>query len=202
VGGDPDVDIDRIKSVRKILSPAHTLIADANTGWLPHQAQRVVRAVSDVDVYIEQPCATLEQCISVRQHSNHPFILDENIDSLHSLLQASKERAMDCVNIKISKFGGLTYAKQARDLAASLGLAMILEDTWGGDIITAAIAHLAQSTPAECLLAATDFNSYVTKSIAEGAPKRKDGKMSASNAPGLGIFPKFDILGVPILHIK
>jgi hypothetical protein len=37
-------------------------------------------------------------------------------------------------------------------------------------------------------LSATDFNSYGTVSIAEGAPKRVNGKMSASsNAPGLGI---------------
>ncbi len=46
---------------------------------------------------------------------------------------------MDVVNIKISKFGGLTKARQARDLCVSLGIAMTIEDSWGGDITTAAI---------------------------------------------------------------
>jgi len=144
VGGNPDEDITRIKAVRRVLDPTDILVADANTGWLPHQAQRVIRGVSDVDVYIEQPCLTLHECLHVRQNSQHPFILDEIIDSVHALLEANRERAMDCINIKISKFGGLTYAKQARDLAVSLGLSMIIEDSWGGDIVTAAIAHLAQ----------------------------------------------------------
>ena len=39
---------------------------------------------------------------------------------------------------------------------------MTIEDSWGGDITTAAIAHLAHSTPPEFLFTATDFNSYVT----------------------------------------
>ena len=47
---------------------------------------------------------------------------------------------------------------------------MTLEDSWGGDIVTAAIAHLAHSTPPEFQFTATDFNSYVTVSIADGAP--------------------------------
>jgi len=198
VGGNPDVDIERIKAVRSVLDPKDTLVADANTGWLPHQAQRVVRAVSNVDVYIEQPCLSLHECLHVRQNSTHPFILDEIIDSVHALLEANRERAMDCINIKISKFGGLTYAKQARDLAVSLGLSMIIEDSWGGDIITAAIAHLAQSTPAANLFAATDFNSYVTNSIAEGAPKRVNGKMRAPPQPGLGIKPRANVIGNPL----
>jgi len=196
------VDIERIRAVRKILDPSDTLVADANTGWLPHQAIRVARAVVGLDVYLEQPCTTLEQCLQVRANTTHPIILDEIIDNVHSLLQANRERAMDCINIKISKFGGLTYAKQGRDLAVSLGLAMIIEDSWGGDIITAAIAHLAQSTPPELIFAATDFNSYVTKSIADGAPQRVNGRMSASKQPGLGIFPKMDVLGDPVVVVK
>ena len=108
---------------------------------------------------------------------------------------------MDAVNIKISKFGGLTRAKEARDLCVSLGIAMTIEDAWGGDIITAAIAHLAHSTPTELLFTATDFNSYVTVSTAEGAPQRQNGRMAASEAPGLGIEPKFDVLGDAVFEI-
>ena len=61
VGGDPDVDIERIRAVAAELQPGDRLIADANTGWLMHEAMRVVRAVRDVDVYIEQPCLTLRR---------------------------------------------------------------------------------------------------------------------------------------------
>ena len=198
VGGRADDDIERIRAVREILQPGDKLIADANTGWLMHEAMRVVNAVKDVDVYIEQPCATYQQCLSIRQNTTLPFVLDEVIDSVDAILKGVADRAMDVVNIKISKFGGLTKARQARDLCVSLGIAMTLEDSWGGDIITAAISHLAHSTPTEYLFTSTDFNSYVTQSIADGAPQRVNGRMAASTEPGLGISPQFDVLGDPV----
>jgi L-alanine-DL-glutamate epimerase-like enolase superfamily enzyme len=201
VGGDPQEDIERIRASAKALQPGDRLIADANTGWLMHDALRVVRAVRDVDVYIEQPCSTYEQCLTIRRHCDHPFVLDESIDALDVLLRGHADRAMDVVNIKISKFGGLTRARQARDLCVALGLAMTIEDSWGSDVVTAAIAHLAHSTPPEFLFTTTDFNSYVTVSTADGAPRRVNGRMSAGTQPGLGITPRMEVLGAPVVEI-
>lgn len=201
VGGDPDVDIARIHATAEQLEPGDVLIADANTGWLPHQAMRVVQAVRNLDVYIEQPCLSYEECLSVRRHCERPFVLDESMDGIEMLLRGRADRAMDVVNLKISKLGGLTKARQARDLCVSMGIAMTIEDSWGGDIVTAAIAHLAQSTPEAFRFTTTDFNSYVTRRIAEGAPQRVDGRMAASAAPGLGIEPLPDVLGDPVLDV-
>ena len=202
VGGDPETDIERIRAVSAELQRGDVLIADANTGWLMHQAARVVRAVKDIDVYVEQPCETFEECYSIRKMTDHPFVLDESIDGLPILLRANSLQAMDVVNIKISKFGGLTKARQARDLCVSLGIAMTIEDSWGGDIITAAIAHLAHSTPTELLFSSTDFNSYVTISNANDAPQRNNGRLAASTAPGLGITPKMDVLGQAVFEVN
>ena len=201
VGADPQLDIERIRMVSGLLEPSDKLIADANTGWLMHEAARVARAVDDVDVYIEQPCLTYEECLSIRQRTSHPFILDEVVNDIDMLLRGHADRAMDVVNIKISKFGGLTKARLARDLCVSMGVAMTIEDSWGGDITTAAIAHLAHSTPTEFLFTATDFNSYVTVSTAEGAPQRDYGRMSASSAPGLGVNPRRDIIGARLVDV-
>ena len=198
VGGNPDDDVARIRAVREVLEPGDILIADANTGWCMHEAMRVVNAVKDVDVYIEQPCSTYRECLSVRRNTSLPIVLDEVIDSTAAILQGAADGAMDVVNIKISKLGGLTKAKQARDLCVSLGIAMTLEDSWGGDIVTAAIAHLAQGTPPELQFTSTDFNSYVTTTIADGAPQRKNGQMSASREPGLGTQPRIHMLGEPV----
>lgn len=202
VGGDPDVDIARIHAVAARLESGDRLIADANTGWTQHEAMRVIKGVRDLDVYIEQPCLTYEECLSVRRHTDHPFVLDENIDGLDVLLRARADQAMDAVNLKIAKLGGLTRTAQARDLCVSMGIAMTIEDSWGGDIATAAIAHLAHSTPTELLFTTTDFNSYVTVSTADGAPKRANGRMAASTAPGLGVRPKADVLGPPVVVIE
>ena len=202
VGAEPETDIDRIRTVAALMQRGDVLIADANTGWLKHQAMRVVRAVQDVDVYIEQPCLTYEECLSVRRHTDHPFVMDECIDGISMLNRGYADNAMDVVNIKISKFGGLTYARLARDLCVSLGLAVTIEDSWGGDITTAAIAHLAHSTPPEFLFTATDFNSYVTVSTAEGAPQRNGGRLASSLAPGLGTQPRMEVLGEAVIDLS
>jgi L-alanine-DL-glutamate epimerase-like enolase superfamily enzyme len=202
VGQEVETDVERIRAVRKSLDETDVLVADANGGWTPHQAARVVNDVSSVDVYIEQPCSTYEECLSVRRRTLRPFILDEVIDSIAILIRGISDRAMDVVNLKISRVGGLTRARQFRDLCVSTGVALTIEDSWGGDIVTAAIAHLAHSTPPQYLFSTTDFNSYVTMSFAENAPKRQGGRMSAPTLPGLGVKPKIDVLGEPVLVIK
>lgn len=201
VGGDPDTDIERIHAVSALMEKGDVLVADANTGWLMKDAARVVRGVRDLDVFIEQPCETYEECLSIRRRTDHPFVLDESIYNIPELIRAVNDQAMDVINIKISKLGGITKAREVRDICVAMGIAMTVEDTWGGDIITAAISHLAHSTPTELLFTATDFNSYVTVSTADGAPKRTNGRMAASHDPGLGVRPRMDVLGAALFKI-
>jgi len=198
VGGAPDDDIERIRAARTLLDGGEILIADANTGWLMYEAGRVVDAVADLDIFIEQPCRTYEECLTIGRRTARPFVLDENIDGLPALLRAHADGAMDAINLKISKVGGLTKARQIRDLCAELGIAMTIEDSWGGDIITSAIAHLAHSAPERMRLSSTDFNSYVSVSTAAGAPQRDHGAMRAGTEPGLGVAPHADVLGEPV----
>jgi L-alanine-DL-glutamate epimerase-like enolase superfamily enzyme len=198
VGGNPAEDIDRIHAAADLLTGGEVLVADANTGWRVDDAVRVANAVRDRDVYIEQPCRSYEHCLAVRQRTSLPFILDENITGVEALLRGHHDGAMDVINLKISKVGGLTRARQLRDLCVTLNLPMTIEDSWGGDIITAAIAHLAHSTPQSLRFSATDFNSYVTVHNASGAPRRHAGRMRASDEPGLGIEPAWDVLGKPV----
>ncbi len=202
VGSDVATDIRRIRAASEVVGEDNRLIADANTGWLMHDAMRVVRAVGDLDVYIEQPCASYEECLSIRRRTDHPFVLDESIDSIRALLRANSDRAMDVINLKISKLGGLTKARQMRDLCLTLGIGMTIEDTWGGDFTTAAIAHLAHSTPPRALFTSTDFNSYVTVHTARNPPLRQLGRLAAPSAPGLGLQPDAEVLGEPVLVVE
>jgi len=48
------------------------------------------------------------------------------------------------------------------------------------------------------LFTGTNFNRYVTRSIADGAPQQTNGWLSAPLRPGLGITPKLDVLGEPV----
>lgn len=202
VGGTVADDIARIRACAAVLEPGDILVADANTGWTMHEAARVCDAVREIDVYIEQPCASYEACLTIRRRTAKPFVLDENMDGLEMVVRGLADGAMDVINLKIGKVGGLTRARQIRDFCVAMGVAMTIEDSWGGDIVTAAIAHLAHSTPPEFLFSSTDFNSYVTVSIADGAPQRTNGRLAASTQPGLGVRPKMDVLGKPVVVVE
>lgn len=200
VGGDADTDIERIRLCAAELRSGDILVADANTGWTMHEAARVVNAVRDIDVYIEQPCPEYDECLVTRRRTPLPFVLDESVTGVDMLRRALADGAMDVINLKVSKVGGLTRARQIRDLCLTAGVPMTIEDTWGGDIVTATIAHLAQSTPSAFTFSATDFNSYGTVVMAPDAPRRVMGAMQASTAPGLGVTPDSKVLGSPVLE--
>ena len=86
-----------------VLQPGDKVVADANTGWLKHEAMRVVGAVKDVDVYIEQP-AFATRIVCPCASTDLPFVMDESIDGIPEILQGEQDLAAGVVNIKISKF--------------------------------------------------------------------------------------------------
>jgi cis-L-3-hydroxyproline dehydratase len=202
VGGSPDEDIERIKSALKVVSPGDVLVADANRGWLAAEALRVVKALAGESLYVEQPCKTLEECLVIRNHTDLPMVLDEVITGADSFLRAWKHQAMDIINLKVSRVGGLTKAKLLRDMCQTLGIRMTIEDCWGGDITTATVAHLAGSTMSEYLFTSTDFNSYVDIHVAPDTPNRQEGRLAVPTGAGLGITVDESVLGKAVLSIK
>ena len=198
VGERLDVDLARIEAVTDVVLPTETLAADANTGWRQHEAMRVAAFVADRPLYLEQPCLAYDECLAVRPHLSRPLILDEVMDSRQAIRRGAADRAMDVINLKISRFGGLSGARRARDLCVDLGITMTIEDTWGGEIATAAIAHLAASTPDGFHFQSSAFHDYHSRAIADGGPAVADGHMRVPEGPGLGVTPDWDVLGDPI----
>lgn len=202
VGERIDTDLARIEAVTDALLDTETLAADANTGWRQHEAMRVAHAVADRPLYIEQPCLTYEECLAVRPHLQRPMILDEVMDSRNAIRRGAADGAMDIINLKISRFGGLSGARRARDLCVDLGITMTIEDTWGGEIATAAIAHLAASTPDGFHFQSSAFHDYHSNAIADGGPVVADGHMSVSTGPGLGVTPLAEALTNPLFTVN
>ncbi len=202
IGGAPEDDIARVRAMAEVLEPGDLAACDANGGWLAHEAARVVRGVADLDIMIEQPCATYEACLTVRRRTDLPFILDEVIDSVQMLLRAHGDGAMDGVNIKIAKLGGLTRARQMRDLGVSLGLLMTLEDSGGGDVAAAAVAHFLHSTPEKYRFGGACAYFKVKLHTADVAPVLEEGHVRAPDRPGLGVTAKVELLGEAVVDVK
>lgn len=88
---------------------------------------QVINAVKHLDVFIEQPCLTYDECKSVRAHCPLPMILDESIDDIGMLVRILSDKSADAINLKISKVGGLSKAKTIRDLAVASGIPLNIE---------------------------------------------------------------------------
>ena len=192
-----EADVARITKVREAVGPGLFVYADWNCGASKLEAIRTARAVSHLDVMLEQPCETIPECMAVKTATGLPMKLDESTKTIEDLITAAQMDCLDATALKISKFGGLSAARRARDLCIHLGVKMCVEDTWGSDIVTGAALHLAASTDPKFLLNVCDLSSYVGPRLDPASPSRKDGFISPSEKPGLGVDPDMDILGTP-----
>ncbi len=199
IGGDPYADHERVVRVLEATENEDMVIADANGGWTLQDAVLAARLLTPLSrVYLEQPCPTLEECLHVRRHTTLPMVLDEVITDVPSFLRAAREGAMEAINLKIGRVGGLAPAKLLRDLAGALGIRVTVEDMWGGDIVTSAISHLAASTRPEMLFTVSFMNDWVREHVAGHEPRSHDGVGQAPDGPGLGIRVDVGRLGAPL----
>ncbi len=198
VGNDWVVDIERIREVVPLLKKGEKAMADANQGWRVDNALRVARATRDLDYILEQPCRTYEESQQVRRKTDLPMKLDECITGMHMAQRIVADQGADICCLKISNLGSLSKAQRVRDFFIENRIPVVSEDSWGGEVTTAAVAHFAASTPKEFLINSTDLMNYNTRSTGVGGPSVADGKLYATDQPGLGVTPNYDSLGDPV----
>ncbi len=200
--GDWQTDTERLIRVREAVGPGPLVYGDWNCGATSLEATRVGRAVAGADVMLEQPCATITDCARVRAATGLPMKMDEAVHDTATLLEAHGRGCMDAVAIKLSKFGGLSAARAARDLCLHTGAKMCIEDTWGSDITTAALLHLGAATAPAALMNVCDLSGYVTPRLCADGPVRTGGRISPPDGPGLGVSPDPDHLGPPDMVLE
>jgi L-alanine-DL-glutamate epimerase-like enolase superfamily enzyme len=200
LGDAPERDRDRVAAVHAVTGPEDAIIGDANGGWRRQDAIIAARLLEGFDrLRLEQPCPTLEECLAVRRLSTLPMVLDEVITDLPTLVRAAAADAMDHINLKVGRVGGLTKARRMRDAAVELGLTLTIEDSWGGDLVTAAVSHLAAGVPPAQLFAASYMNDWTVEHVAGYQPRSRDGRGPVPQGPGLGVEVDTDRLGPPLL---
>lgn len=198
VGANWATDIERIQATVPLLLPGEKAMADANQGWHVDEAIKVVRATRDLDYILEQPCKTYEECQQVRRRTDLPMKLDECVTDIFAAQRIVADRGAEICCLKISNLGGLSKARRVRDYLIDNRIAVVAEDTWGGEIATATLSHFAASTPEDWLINTTDLHNYNTRSTGKPGPKTADGKLFASDQPGLGVSLDLESLGAPV----
>lgn len=203
VGNDPRADGRASLAVVEATGEDDLILADANGGWRRQDAVVAARIMDGAErLFLEQPCPTLAECLLVRRNTTLPFVLDEVITDVGALVEAAQAGAMEAINLKLNRVGGLTNAKLLRDVAVSLGLRLTIEDSWGGDLTSAAVSHLGASTPPHALFAVSFMNDWTDNHVAGYSPRSAGGRGAAAVTPGLGVSVDRDVLGAPVASWK
>jgi len=203
LGGSPVDDARRAATVVEATGSDDEILGDANGGWRRQDAIIAARLMEPLERFrMEQPCPTLEECLAVRHVTTLPMVLDEVITDLGVFTRAVAAEAMDHINLKIGRVGGLTKGRLLRDAAVELGIRLTIEDSWGGDIVSAAVAHLAAAVPAEALFAVSFMNDWTLEHVAGYQPRSVGGRGPIPTGPGLGIDVDDTQLGAPLFTAR
>ncbi|MBB5157153.1 mandelate racemase/muconate lactonizing enzyme family protein [Saccharopolyspora phatthalungensis] len=201
VGNDPRDDARRAAAAVEAAGQSR-VICDANGGWRLNDAIIAARAMADLPIYLEQPCRTTADSARVRHVTALPLVMDETVVTPADLYDAKAQVEAGAVNLKLGRLGGIGPLRLMRDLAVGLGMTVSIEDTWGGDIVTAAVAHLAANTAADDLLSVSFFNDWTNEHVATVGPTSHAGRGRATTAPGLGVEVDLTALGEPLFTIS
>ncbi len=193
-------DIETLHKVYEAVGQRVKLVVDANRGMNASQAIRLSLACRNIPFVFEQPCNTMEEVAAVRSQIVHPVALDESIHDLNDVSRAITMNACDAFGLKLTRVGGLQQMCAIRDLCEARAMPHTCEDSWGGDILAAAILHMAASvkpTQLDCIWTATN---YIEESYDPAKPiKVKDGQFALPKGLGLGIEPNENRLGDCVL---
>jgi len=199
IGADAAMDIERIRHLEENRRNGELIFYDLNRAWLPAEAVAVMNRVTDLPIIFEQPCETLDQCLTVRNLTSHAISIDENLITLDNAQRIINDRIAEILNIKISRVGGLTKAKRIRDIAMNAGLKFLVMDTGGGITADTATQHFAQSIPAEMRIGTWLCQEMISNDVAPGQGSRNINGSSQipENCTGLGVVPDQSLLGKP-----
>ena len=191
VGIDPAIDFQRVAAIRQAVGLDITIRLDANQGWKPKEAIRLIGRMEDAGLdieLVEQPVAAadFEGLKQVTDHVATDIMADESAFSAKDVFRLLAMRACDLINIKLMKAGGLGPAAQIAAMADAAGvgcmMGCMLESKVG---ITAAAALSA----GKAVITKNDLDAadlMAADPVRGGITYDKD-HLVVPDAPGLGI---------------
>ncbi|MBP7515724.1 MAG: dipeptide epimerase [Flavobacteriales bacterium] len=150
LGGDGDLDIRRIRAIRERISSILPLRIDANQGWDPDTAIRVLNALGDQGIqHCEEPIPRWQymEMRRVKEASPIPIMADESCCDHHDAERLIDLGACQRFNIKLGKSGGLFKAKKIIALAEAAGMEVQIGGFLESRLAWSAAAALATTSP-------------------------------------------------------
>ena len=198
-GRDVAVDIAVVRKAWEVMEGKAQLVVDTNRGMTASQALRLSLACRDVPFTFEQPCNTIDEIAAIRHQIPHPIFIDESTESVSDVIRIIGMGICDGFGLKMTRLGGLNDMVTVRELCAARAMPHTCEDTWGGDIVFAAVLHLASTVEPRLLEAVWTSGNYIEGNYdSRNGIRIKEGWFDLPSGHGLGITPDEGVFGEPV----
>ena len=191
VGAHPELDVARLTAVRQAIGSDTRIRIDANQGWEPKQAVRLLNQMQEkgLDIeFVEQPVKAhdIDGLKYVTERSYVPVLADESVFSPEDAVRIMQTRAADLVNIKLMKCGGLYNALKIVSAAEVYGVECMIGCMLEAKISVNAAVHLAC---AKKIITKIDLDGPVlcSEDPILGGAVFDEQRITVSDEPGLGI---------------
>jgi len=189
LGETTENDIARVKAVREAVGPGVALRTDANQAWSVSNAIRTLRGLEPYHVqFCEQPVpfwdwAGLKQ---IRNNSPVPVMADESVHTPHDAITGIREDAMDMINMKLMKTGGILQAVRLAHIAAAANVPCMLGCMNETRVALTAAAHVVMSQE---IIRYADLDAFLEHEAdpVVGGMQVKAGVVTLPDTPGLGL---------------
>jgi muconate cycloisomerase len=185
-------DVARVRAVREALGPEASLRVDANGAWALEQAIEALRALAAFDVAaVEQPLprGPVADLRRLREASPIPVMADESLVTLEDADALIAGRAVDYLNIRVSKCGGLARSWEIAARAAAGGVRLQVGSQVGETaILSAAGRHLAAALPEVAFVEGSFGTLLLTEDVSvESVRFGHRGEAPLLRGPGLAV---------------
>lgn len=193
VGTTLEADIARVRAVREAVGPIVRLGVDANGGWSVREAIQAISRLEEFDIFFaEQPVSPTDVSwmADVRSQVHVPLIADESVFNLQQAMSVAKAGAADVFSVYVGKSGGISGARKMAAVAEAAGLVCTVGSNLELGMASAAMIHLALSTPgidAEAFPCDIIGPLYYEEDLLTEALPIHGGKAGRLDRPGLGV---------------
>lgn len=197
-------DVESLLAIRKAVGPGIRIRVEANQGWSPQEAIRIITQLEDKGMQaelVEQPVKgqDLPGLKFVTQHVQTPIVADESVFSVKDALHIVQTQSADLINIKLMKNGGIHEALKICAVAETYGVDCMIGCMLESKISISAAAHLAAAKNSITMVNLVGPSSFKMEAY-EGGPLFTGGTIKLGDENGIGInaFPKahFKKLGI------
>jgi len=183
-------DIERVRRVRNVVGPNAMIYVDFNQSYTPKKAVEIAKKLEEFNIeFLEQPVPAndISGLKYVRDNSPIPVFADESVFTPKDLVEVLSKEAVDGVNIKVLKSGGITDAIKMVEVAESFGVPVMI-----GSMVETRLAStcglVVALSKAGVKYADLDGYSVIKEDPVENGIFLKNGEVTLNESiPGIGI---------------